>query len=185
MVHTICDLEKRFLLPQFVIFSNVNEQLALLWDENDIVGNWHVWPNAGGNADGFHLVLHPLFTGRCSMFHSVWESNILLYSQDWNMQSRQNSEDWLFRRWELHCNKLFTITAFHATKGKSFFLFHWRKLGAYKKCYFSLRMVSLKFVHRHLKSLIYFDVLGDFSCSYLPQETQWILMIINVYYYFN
>ena len=32
-----------------------------------------------------------------------------------------------------------------------------------------------EFVHRHLKSLIYFDVLGNFSHWYLPRETQEIL----------
>ena len=32
-----------------------------------------------------------------------------------------------------------------------------------KVLFFSEDGLSLKFVHRHLKSLIYFDVLGDFS----------------------
>ena len=44
-----------------------------------------------------------------------------------------------------------------------------------KVLFFSEDGLSLKFVHRHLKSLIYFDVLGDFSHWYLPQETQEIL----------
>ena len=44
-----------------------------------------------------------------------------------------------------------------------------------KVIFFSEDGLSLKFVHRHLKSLIYFDVLGDFSHWYLPRETQEIL----------
>ena len=33
-----------------------------------------------------------------------------------------------------------------------------------KVLFFSEDGLSFKFVHRHLKSLIYFDVLGDFPC---------------------
>ena len=39
MFQNVWDLEKRFLLPQFVIFSRENEQLASLWDENDTAEN--------------------------------------------------------------------------------------------------------------------------------------------------
>jgi hypothetical protein len=39
MFQNVWDLEKRFLLPQCVIFSPENEQLALLSDENDTAGN--------------------------------------------------------------------------------------------------------------------------------------------------
>lgn len=76
MLPTVCDVQKCFLLPQFFVSSPENEQLPLLWDKNDIIGNWHVWSNGGGNADGLHLVLHSLFMGRHSMLHSIWESNI-------------------------------------------------------------------------------------------------------------
>ena len=76
MLQSVWDLEKCFLLPQFAIFSPENEQLALLWDENDTVGNWCVWFNTGGNTDGLQLALHPLFRGRRSMLLSVWDSNI-------------------------------------------------------------------------------------------------------------
>ena len=73
----------------------------------------------------------------------------LLHSQDWNTQSRQNFQDWLLRRWEFHCNKLFTITAFYAAEGNTFLLISWTETWSVmlvhlnKKYYFSLSLVCL------------------------------------------
>ena len=67
----------------------------------------------------------------------------------WNTQSRQNFQDCLFRRWEFHCNKLFTITAFYAAEGNTFLLISWTETWSVmlvylnKKYYFSLRLVCL------------------------------------------
>ena len=46
-----------------------------------------------------------------------------------------------------------------------------------KMLFFSKVGLSFKFVHIHLKSLIYFDI-GDFSRRYLPRETHFKIMII-------
>lgn len=149
MIETVWDVQKRFLLPRFVVFSPENEQLALLWDENDIVGNWHVWSNDGSNADGLHLVLHPLCMGSHSMLHSIWESNICFILR---IEIRKVAE--ILRTDSLEDEnsivRSFLLSQHSMTPGgRLFFLISWTETWSVmlvhlnKKCYFSLRMVCL------------------------------------------
>lgn len=148
-------MQKRFLLPQFVVFSP-----ALLWDENDIIGNWHVWSNCGGNSNGLHLVLHPLFMGRHSMLHSVWESNICFILR---IEIRKVAK--ILKTDSLE-DENSIVTSFLLSRhsmpprGRPFSRFHGQKHFTLelKVLLFSEDGLSLKFVHRHLKLLIYFDV---------------------------
>ena len=84
------------------------------------------------------------------MLHSVWESNICFILRiEIRKVAKILRTDSLEDENSIVTIKLFTITAFYASEGKTFFLISWTETWSVmlvhlnKKCYFSLRMVCL------------------------------------------
>ena len=97
------------------------------------------------------------------MLHSILESNICFILR---IEIRKVAK--ILRTDSLedeNCKKLFTITAFYAARGKTFFPDFMDRNMERDACtlepkglFCSEDDLSLKVVHRYLKSLIYFDV---------------------------